>query len=239
MRIAICDDNVKIHSRLEEEVQMIADEMKVNMEVTCFSDGESLLDVIKENENEFDILLLDVDMPGVSGLEVAKILREMESNVMIIFVSAYENYVFDSIKYGPFRYIRKFRVKEELPLALRAAEELLKKEKERYIVIKGEDREYKVPHSKICYFEIENRKLNIYLTDGEVIGVWKTIKDFLTELDDENFVKIHSGCGVNIKYIKEYSPYDITIDNDKKILASRAGIKAVKGKLQKYWSEHI
>ena len=103
MRIAICDDNVKIHSRLEEEVQKIADEMKVNMEVTCFSDGESLLDVIKENENEFDILLLDVDMPEVSGLEVAKILREMESNVMIIFVSAYENYVFDSIKYGPFR----------------------------------------------------------------------------------------------------------------------------------------
>ena len=66
-------------------------------------------------------MFLDIDMPGISGLEIAKKLREENSDIILIFVSAHEQYVFESIEYSPFRYIRKSRIEKELFLDLKAA----------------------------------------------------------------------------------------------------------------------
>ncbi|MBQ4522024.1 MAG: response regulator transcription factor [Lachnospiraceae bacterium] len=239
MRIAICDDDNEMLGRLKKDVIEIFGVMKVNIEIFSFSNGKELLRMIQNDEENFDLFLLDIDMPDVSGLEIAQMLREMSVNLIIIFISAYDNYVFDSIEYSPFRYIRKSRINQELPLALKAAHTLLEKEQARYIGVKTEEGDYKISHSEIWYFEIENRRLYIYLTRNRVIKTWKTVKEFFIELNDENFVKIHSGCAINLKYIREYSSYDVTLDNGKKLLASRSGIKAIKSTLPKYWSEHI
>ena len=240
MRIAICDDDNEMLGRLKKDVIEIFGILKVNIEIFSFSDGKELLRTIQNDDENFDLFLLDIDMPDVSGLEIAQMLREMSVNLIIIFISAYDNYVFDSIEYSPFRYIRKSRIKEELPLALKAAHTLFEKEQPRYIAVKSEEGDYyKVAHSEIWYIEIESRKLYIYLTRDRVIKTWKTVKELLTELNDGNFVKIHSGCAVNLKYISEYYGYDVTLDNGKKLLASRSGIKAIKTTLAKYWSEHI
>lgn len=236
MNIAICDDDIEILKKIENDISGISDEIKVDMDITSFIGGRKLLDVIKKDSNGFDILLLDIDMPDISGLEVARVLRENNNNVIIIFISSYENYVFGSMEYSPFRYIRKFRVKEELPLALKAAKVLIDK-KQKYIVIKSDDVQYRIKHTEICYFEIVKRKLYIHLADNRVLCTWKTIKDFYLELNDKDFVKIHSGCAVNMKYIREYSNYDITLDNGDKLLTSRSGIKILRDRLSQYWSE--
>ena len=236
MNIAICDDDIETVRKIKDDIIRISGEMKVNMDITSFFSGKKLLDVMEKENNIFDILLLDIDMPDISGLEVAKVLREKNVNIIIIFISSYENYVFDSIEYTPFRYIRKFRVKEELPLALRAAQVLIEK-KDKYIVIKSDNVQHRITHTEICYFEIVKRKSYIHLADSRILCTWKTIKDFYIELDDNDFVKIHSGCAVNMKYIKEYSNYDITLDNGEKLMASRSGIKNLKDRLAQYWSE--
>lgn len=118
MRIAICDDDNEMLGRLKKDVIEIFGILKVNIEIFSFSDGKELLRTIQNDDENFDLFLLDIDMPDVSGLEIAQMLREMSVNLIIIFISAYDNYVFDSIEYSPFRYIRKSRIKEELPLAL-------------------------------------------------------------------------------------------------------------------------
>lgn len=117
MRIAICDDDNEMLGRLKKDVIEIFGILKVNIEIFSFSDGKELLRTIQNDDENFDLFLLDIDMPDVSGLEIAQMLREMSVNLIIIFISAYDNYVFDSIEYSPFRYIRKSRIKEELPLA--------------------------------------------------------------------------------------------------------------------------
>ena len=118
MRIASCDDDNEMLGRLKKDVIEIFGILKVNIEIFSFSDGKELLRTIQNDDENFDLFLLDIDMPDVSGLEIAQMLREMSVNLIIIFISAYDNYVFDSIEYSPFRYIRKSRIKEELPLAL-------------------------------------------------------------------------------------------------------------------------
>lgn len=86
-----------------------------------------------------------------------------------------------------------------------------------------------------------SRKISVY-TDGgkerKLLGR-KTIKELYYELNDEDFIQIHSGCIVNTKYIDEYSGHDITLDNGKKLIVSRSRIKDVKEAMARYWREKV
>lgn len=239
MNIAICDDDSEIIKIIHENVNRIFEEMNVNVNLSGFANGNDLIAAIQKEKYYFDLLLLDIDMPEISGLEVAKKLRERNNNIIIIFVSSFDHYVFDSLEYSPFRYIRKSRINEELKHALMSAYSVYKKNKKRYIQVKNSEGEYKIELSEILYFEIIKRKLFLHLTDNRVFSVWKTIRDLYNEVYNGCFVKIHSGCVVNMKYIKEYSNHDITLDNGEKLPVSRAGMKVLKNELTRYWSECI
>lgn len=111
--------------------------------------------------------------------------------------------------------------------------------REKFIIIKDLEGLQKICSCEIYYFEIVKRKLNIYLIDGRVISTWKTIKELYNELKDENFIKINSGCVVNIKYIKELSGQDVFLDNEQKLVVSRSEIKLLKSILLQYWEVRL
>lgn len=240
MYIAICDDDFEVSCKLSSDVCAFFEGIKEEYEIFAFSSGLELIKTIKKETKQFNILLLDIDMPDMSGFEVANVIRENNEDIIIIFISSHDNYVFDSFQYNPFRYIRKNRISEELSIVLKSAYALCKKrERKHYVLIFTDDGQYKVEQSEIFYFEIIKRKLYVHLTDNRVLSTWKTIKEFIKELDSNDFVKIHSGCAVNMKYIKGYSNYDVTLDNEEKLLASRNGIKQLKDELTRYWGENV
>jgi len=121
MRIAICDDNLEFLKQIEDIVSCIYKETQVELVVSCFQNGQALLEEMKKQEEDIDLLLLDIDMPEISGLEVAKAVRAMGKECILMFISSYENYVFDTFEFSPFRFIRKGKLSQELPIALRAA----------------------------------------------------------------------------------------------------------------------
>lgn len=235
INIAICDDENIALEKIKNAVLDIANARNVKVDIFTYSDAERAVDVLCSKEEHFDVLLLDIDMPKLSGLEVAKIVRKHRENLILIFISAHEQYVFESIEYSPFRYIRKNKVSEELPLAMKAVFTRLENEKDRNIIVKTDDGERILYYSQIMYYEIENRRLNIHLSNGKILLIWKTIKELIEEMNDENFIKLHSGCVVNVKYISGFSNYDVTLDNAERLIVSRRRIKDVKEKLLKYW----
>lgn len=235
INIAICDDENISLEKIKNAVLDIANAKNVKVDIFTYSDARRAVDVLCSKEEHFDVLLLDIDMPKLSGLEVAKIVRKHRENLILIFISAHEQYVFESIEYSPFRYIRKNKVSEELPLAMKAVFTRLENEKDRNIIVKTDDGERILYYSQIMYYEIENRRLNIHLSNGKRLLIWKTIKELIEEMNDENFIKLHSGCVVNVKYISAFSNYDVTLDNAERLIVSRRRIKDVKEKLLKYW----
>ena len=239
MRIAICDDELTIVNKIRNDVIAFFKQIQMEVELVSFFNGEDIIAAIRDEKLQINLLLLDVDMPNVSGLEVARQLRELDDEIIIIFVSAYEQYVFEALEYRPFRYIRKSRMELELTIALRAAYSLYQKRMKKHIIIKNNEGEYRVEQSKILYCEIVKRKLYIHLEGGKVLSAWKTMKELEQEIANDIFVKIHSGCIVNMKYIKEYSKQDITLDSSEKIVVSRSGMKLLKEKLSQYWSECV
>ena len=89
--------------------------------------------------------------------------------------------------------------------------------------------------------EMYRRRITVYTNDGKAIELKerKTIKSLYEELEDEDFVQIHSGGIVNVKYIYEYSGYSITLDNETKLVVSRSRLKEVKEQMARYWRNRV
>lgn len=234
MIIAICDDEQTIVKAIQAECETILKQFKCESIILAFQSGEALLSAMQDAD--IDILLLDIDMPGTSGMEVAETLRKKNEDIILIFVSSHEDYVFDTFAYSPFRFVRKARMKQELPVVLRAAEAQYQKNRKRSIILKCEDGEVRVEESEIMYVEMIKRQLHIYLSDERVLQLWKPLRELQKMITPENFSKIHSGCVVNLKYVSGYTGNEIILDNGVRLTASRDGMKVFKEKLSRYWS---
>ncbi|MBD5089821.1 MAG: response regulator transcription factor [Clostridiales bacterium] len=239
MRIVICDDEVISVQNIKNKIIDVSKKLKVYPEIITYDSGTQVVEMMCNRKKSFHIVLLDIELPDISGLEVARQIREADSDIILIFISAYEQYVFDSIEYKPFRYIRKERMEQELPLALKAAYLYVEQNKNKFIIVKTDKGEVRIKRSDIMYYETEARKIRLYMNTGNSFFVWKTIKGFYEELCDKNFIRIHSGCVVNTKYISEYSLNEIILDNGKHLAVSRARIKEVKSAILHYWGEKI
>ena len=116
IRIAIVDDEKIILNSIHKKIEKILYDLNVEFEIQDFTIGKIALKEI--TEKEFDIIFLDIDMPEVSGMEIAKIIRMQEENIDIVFITNKDELVYDAIKFAPFRFIRKSRFDEEIPEAL-------------------------------------------------------------------------------------------------------------------------
>ena len=105
MRIAVCDDNTVLLPKLKE---IIYDSFSVytdEFEILIYSSGTLLLNAHKQEP--FQIIFLDIDMPKISGFDVAKTLRDDFSNCFIIFITSHSELVYESMDFQPFHFIRK------------------------------------------------------------------------------------------------------------------------------------
>ncbi len=222
VNIAVCDDKQESLDIIQKELVKAANNLNITIETYLYMDGNEVVDLICNNKEEFDILFLDIDMPNISGL-------------------AHEQYVFESIDYNPFKYIRKNKIEEEIEYSLKRAYKRISSENAKSIVVKTEDGEVRLKHTSIMYFEVYARRMSVFTNDNQkrnLVGR-KTMKKLYSELNDEDFIQIHSGCIVNVKYIDEYSGHDITLDNGIKLIVSRPRIKEVKEAISSYWSRRV
>lgn len=238
LKIDICDDE---QLWIDKARDIIGDHFKNKQEVILnfFIDSKSLMNKLFNKKECSDIVILDIDMPEMNGFETAKLIKETYPDILLLFYTVHEQYVFESFQFQPFRYIRKINAQKELDLALSAAMQTIDKRVEKCIVLKTNDEVSKVDISQIMYFETEMRKCNVYTTDGKVYCVRKSIKELFGEIGSPDFIMLHNGAAVNIKYIKDYSSYDITMVNNTRLIVSRSHIKSVKKAIMDYWSDRL
>lgn len=236
IKILICDDELQERSFIEKKTKECLKHTR--LEISSVESGKELFQ--KVDINEIDILLLDIDMKGMDGLEVAQRLRRDFEDVILIFVTNHAEYVFDALQYQPFRYIRKSFLDGELPVALNAAIEKLHMQQEQYVYIKNKNGEIRLDVSRVCYFELEARKIHAYSMNDKTVFYCsvKQLEQYLQGLDTE-FVKIHSGCLVNPCFVEQIENDVVIMKNEKKLVMSRRNMKSVKEKIYFYWGNFI
>lgn len=200
LNIAICDDDISITGKIEMLVREIAKRNLVEVDTEVFWNGKTLLQSMGHGIN-FDIIYLDIEMENGDGISTADTIRTFDKNVIIMFVSSHENYMKDSFKVRPFRFIVKPVEKTEFELCFKAAyDEICSGDY--YFQYRYDRTNHKIPVRDILYFESMKRKVAIvteeetYMMSGKLNDIEMSLKDCKTV-----FLRVHQSFLVNYKHI--------------------------------------
>lgn len=237
MNIVICDDSESDALAAKEVIKRTAQELHIKTEFDIYSNAVEVERKLLIKKEPADILILDIDMPEISGLELAERLRAENLDLIIIFLSAHEEFVFKAIEFQPFRYIRKIRLETEMPIAIQAAVNVLEISSDKQIILYTEDGEKAVMISEIMYFEAEKHKTYIYLKNGDCIHARRSIAELHQLINKESFIMIHRSCVVNTDYVKNMQNCLLILKNDEQLLVSRRKFSEVKQQILNIWGE--
>lgn len=227
-QLALCDNEVALHEMICEELESAAMRCKIKIQTRTFTSGQDCI-AYMAGGNAVDVLFLDIDMPDMDGIEVARRIREWDERQLIVFLTDHADYVFDTFEVQPFRFIRKSKMHMELFLALQAVRPVLERRRNRYLTLKTEDGMEQVAVSNIMYTEVLQRHMHFYLNDGREIVENKTMKKLLQELSyDEHFVLLDSGLLLNMEYERAYSQQSVTLKNGMVLPVARTRAKEVR-----------
>lgn len=232
LRIAVVEDDKKYAAQLKEYLKRYEEETKRKLSVTMFSDGE---DIVTDYTVDFDIILMDVEMTFMDGMTAAKRIREMDSEVVIIFITNMPQYAILGYKVDALDYVLKpisyFALSQRIDRALGR----LKKRESRYVVIAQKGGKMKLDISKICYVEVCDHDLIYHAVDGSYITKG-TMKDAQEALDGERFFRCSRCYLVGLEYVENFKGSDITVNGDL-LSVSRSRKKPLLDALNDYMNE--
>ena len=225
MKIAVCDDENKI---VEEITSFIKKDFP-SSEVSAYSDGESFL---ASPEERPEVLLLDIDMPGISGMEVAATLTREKVQTLIVFVTAHDELVYDSFKYHPFAFVRKKFLEKELKTVLTDCEKQLVSRNKNF-VFQNASKLVTLAQSDILYFEGQANYLAIHTISDEY-KMRSTMTGVEKELEDSDFLRIHKGFLVNLEHIRVLKTEELELDNGTVLPIGKSYSEAAKKSILRY-----
>lgn len=237
LKIAICDDEKKSVLLIESLTKQIFQEEKIPAQITTYGNGDFLLYDIQEKKC-YDIILLDIEMPGNSGMNIAAQIKKDLPEALIIFITSHLKYAVKSFELSIFRYIPKDSVKEKLRYALLDAAALIRIEAEKYYIISTPNRYEKIPYRKILYIQKDGKNSIIVTTQGKS-SVRKSLANIMEEINAEEFFYIDRGCVVNIIHISRIKGMDIILETGMSLPMSKARISEIKSFINRYWGQQI
>lgn len=225
--VAICDDDKNFLNVFSHSIKELLGENAENISVSAYLNVSQFLN--DHEQSSFDIVFLDIEMPDLGGFQCTEILRKVNEDIIIIFVSNHENYVFHSFVFRPFRFIRKSHFDVELEEALLSAVKLYY-EKNKIYNISSEKGLISVRLSDVMYFDVYNHSVFMHTKDEKIL-VKKSLQEVENELADLGFIRVHKSYLVSFKHIYSVKTGSVTLDNMESVPLSKHRIKEVKEKM--------
>ena len=231
MNIAICDDNKQTTEYIHKIVTIYLAQTNFQNEIVVFHSGEELL----SSSMDWDIVFLDVEMSGISGIGVSKELRNRNPRVKIILVTAYEHYIDDALDLKLCRFINKPVSKSRIVSCLsKAINEHLYDDC--VIEFKHNNSSAFVSISDIIFIETKDKKVYVH-TYNESYTSHYSLNELLEKVKNKGFVQTHKSFLVNCRYVTDFSPtYVKLVCNDKifDVYVSRRFAKECKQTIKSY-----
>lgn len=203
--IYVCDDEMPVLKLLADKIRTCMPEEKV----LCFSSGSGLLKQLKNSI--CDILFLDIDMPEISGMEIADMLKGEQGIPLLVFVTSHDELVYESFQYHPFAFIRKSYFDKEIEKVVRDAREYLESLDRRFH-FRMAGRDISVLLSDILYFEADGNYLKLNTGSGNY-RFRNTVSEVGTGLEQFGFVRIHKGFLVNQAAVRMIGREDVELSD--------------------------
>lgn len=194
LKIAICEDT---HSE-KEKLLALLNKSAVPTSCTVFTNGEDLLKTYEPQA--FDLLLMDIYMDGMTGVEAVSKVREIDEDIPVAFITTSTDHALESYRLSALKYIEKPFKQKDVEEILKLAQ--LKKSHVPALMIKRNGKAEKIPFSQILFFEQQTHQLNIYLKNGDTVQIYEKLSTLLPQLAAQDFFSPHKSFSVNLSFVR-------------------------------------
>lgn len=222
IRIAIVDDDQSARENLVSHIERYEQTHNSKFKITNFSSG---IDFISDYTGNFDVILMDVDMPHINGFATSKKLREVDKNVKLIFVTNLSKYAIRGYEVNAINYLIKPVLYETLERVLDNVLKSVESEKNRFFFVTQKNCSMRVFLKDIYYISTSGRYVVLHTVTGEV-EMHVSMKEVEKMLVGESFVRIDNSSMVNLEYVMEVNK-DGAVVNGELIPYSRNRKKAL------------
>ena len=235
MRIAICDDEALFLRKEEQFVSDILSDKGIDYCIDTFCTDQEVME-LEKRIYQYIVILLDVNMENVNGIEIARKIREHNKEIYIAFVTAYIDYALEGYKLDAIRYLLKgddMYFREELSECFEAVLERrqYKEDKKKFKFIEGAR---SVFLNDIVYIESQLHKLKFFMKDNNIYTQYGTLNNLESEIKEFGFLRVHQSYLVNLEHIKNIHKNHILVTGDTDIIIPRSRYRAVKDAIISY-----
>ena len=232
LRIATVEDDAHDLEALRTHLNRYEKENGLKFLITEFRDGE---DIVTDYSADYDLILMDIEMAFLNGMKAAEKIRELDKDVVIIFITNMPQYAIQGYKVNALDYILKpisyFSFSESM---VRALAKVKAPEKE-YITIVLKGGKKKLDVARICYVEVQNHVLIYHTLDGD-FETKGTMRDTDNQFDPRKYFRCNRCYLVNLEYVDNYMGSDVSVNGDT-IQVSRSRRKPFLDALNEYLNE--
>ncbi len=232
MRIAVCDDEPAQAQLLARRAQQWARERKIAATVTQYHSAAALL--FTEGGEAPDVLLLDIQMPGTSGMELARHIRQRDERVAIIFVTSYADYMAEGYDVAALHYLMKPVSQEKLGAVLDRAARAATPESQ--LLIECPEGAVRVAAGDILCVEAFAHSCRVTTTQG-ALDARQSMGELLRLLEGRGFAQPHRSYLVGLRHVRHVGRDALLLDGGLSVPMSRRRFDAVQRAFLAYYRE--
>lgn len=236
IRVAIVDDEIEFARRVQEITRQYFESRKIEYEAVVYQIPQELLWDIGEGQY-FDIYLIDIEMPDVSGMELAHAIRQKYDEPYIIFVTAHMEYSIQGYEYNVWRYIIKDEMAEKLPLAFDSLQQRLAGKVQKMYSIEMHAKLFRIAYQDIYYLHKEGKYTNFYTSTG-MYRERSSLNQVYESLNDNAFIFTDRAYIANIRHVMSFQDHMAIMRDGTEIPVSIPQFQKVKKAISEYWREN-
>ena len=224
MRIAICDDEEVQQKLLEKYLEEWAGQNHIPLATALFPSAEAFLFAWEDDKN-YDLLILDIEMGKVNGMELAGTIRRQDEDIPILFVTGYDRYMAQGYEVAALHYLLKPIQKEKFFAVM---DKLKQKEKpEEKLFFQTDNGVISLAISKIWYIEANAHQCILYTAEEEHV-LHASIGEMIKYLEKQPaFIRCHRSYLVNILHVAAIVKPELILDDKRRLPVSRSAEKSV------------
>lgn len=221
MNIFLCEDNKEHLSYLRETITTVAETMEWNVVLMEYESAEDMLQALEENPKDItvDVVFADIEMPGMNGIELGKILSRKFPDSYFIFTTAFIEYAVAGYEARAYRYLLKPVTEEKVFEVLKGI--VTERERNKSLLLKDQGRDVLISLRDIIYISAED-KYTIFHTENSYYFDKISMKECETLLEPYGFYRIHRKYMVNMRYHKKLGKGKLEVTGEIQLPVSRS-----------------